>query len=237
MTRLIPNPKTAAIASACALALSVGLVLTPPAALAQDNQYQADWLTLDGTNAMVVLPDERLALSGGGTLEFWAYPTWDASTEYDPVAVAYVSEDGPSYAISLLAQKDGLAILFGEEEELVLFDFSDGQAHHVAVSVYTDGTEVFINGEFVATFDMTPPAIEGAAFLIGSAVDNTDPFVGSIGAMRMWDVPLRPQYITNYRLRPLLSEELGDHPDIESLNAFSEFSEGDFFMVDSAEVE
>ncbi|MEM6849891.1 MAG: LamG-like jellyroll fold domain-containing protein, partial [Pseudomonadota bacterium] len=160
-----------------------------------------------------------------------------ASTEYDPVAVAYVSEDGPSYAISLLAQKDGLAILFGEEEELVLFDFSDGQAHHVAVSVYTDGTEVSINGEFVATFDMTPPAIEGAAFLIGSAVDNTDPFVGSIGAMRMWDVPLRPQYITNYRLRPLLSEELGDHPDIESLNAFSEFSEGDFFMVDSAEVE
>ena len=117
MTRLIPNPKTAAIASACALALSVGLVLTPPAALAQDNQYHADWRTRDGTNAMVVLPDERLALSGGGTLEFWAYPTWDASTADDPVAVAYVSEDGPAYAISLLAEKDGLAILREAAEE------------------------------------------------------------------------------------------------------------------------
>lgn len=212
---------------------AIGLCAGP--AMAQEAAFQPDFLTLDGTNAITVVPDERLSLSDEGTIEFWVRPTWEDAPDHDPIAVAYLGPDGPSYVLAVLRDRDGLGFVSGEEEALVAFDFADGYAHHVALNVYTDGSEVYVDGELLGSFDLKPADLPGGAFFIGSANENSNPFVGNIGQLRIWDVPILPQYLKEYSVKPLMSDELGDHPDIAELNAFSDFSTGEFFLVDSSE--
>ena len=94
-----------------------------------------------------MIREGQLVLADGGTIEFWVVPDWTSDPGYDPVIICNAGPEGASYLVAMLRDRDGIAIAAGEEEDVVTFDFSDGQLHHVAVVQYDDGTAVFVDGE------------------------------------------------------------------------------------------
>ncbi|MEO0607471.1 MAG: LamG-like jellyroll fold domain-containing protein [Pseudomonadota bacterium] len=201
-----------------------------PSAMAET--YAPDFETFPSEAEMVFPPDEALLMDAGGTIEFWVQADWDGDPGYDPVILSNVGPEGASYMMSVLRDRDGLGLLSGSAEAIIPFDFSDGRGHHVAVSFYSDGAAVFIDGVLVDVNEFTLQSLPSSAFIIGSADGETAPFAGSIGAVRVFGLPIEQEVLAEFALKDVLSETEGDHPGIDLLLAMSDFENDAFLVVD-----
>jgi len=215
----------------------LGLVLLITSIISVNAQtYTPDILELTGTNGIEVFADPRLQLGDGGTIEFWVEPDWRNVPDYDPVILSNAGLEGVSYLIAILRDRDGLAIVSGDDEEIISFDFSDNQMHHVAINNYTNNIIVFIDDEVVGNFDMTIKDRPSLGLWIGTADGQTAPFKGALGALRLWGIPVEQEMLREFSLKPALSDVTGDHPDIDYLMGMSDFDNEDFLLIDSVEL-
>jgi len=213
----------------------LALMLAPVSAQQPNSSYTPDFLELEGdADGLTLEPTEALTLPEGGTVEFWVAPDWKEDPGYDPVIVSNGGEDGFSYIIAMTAEKDGVLILSGEKEIAAPFNFADGNAHHVAVSFYDDGTVVYVDGEARA-FDetMSITSLPSFGLYVGTANGTDDPFKGGIGALRIWEVQVDPDVIATYAFKAVTENGEAAHPDTDYLIGFSDFENEDFFVEDT----
>lgn len=202
--------------------------------LAQD-AYQVDILELVGTNSLILLPDPEFSIAEAGTIEFWIQPDWEETPEEDPVILSYVGQAGISYVVAMTAEKDALEVFSGDDGIEIPFDFDDGKMHHIALNSYGTDVAVIADGELL---DVTPLVMEDLSptgFYVGSLDGTQMPFIGAIGALRVWGVPVEPEQIAEFRFRDVLSENDGFHPDIDYLQAISDFADEDVLIVTEEE--
>lgn len=205
------------------------LCVTPVIGFAQD--YRPDILELSPGEGLSVPWDKALDLSGGGTVEFWVVPTFEGVPNYDPVILSSAGPNGAPYLIAMLRDKDGIAVVAGEEEGVIPYEFTDGKLHHVAVNSYADGIIVYIGGSAAASFDFTVPEIPSSGLFIGSGDGEAAAFTGAIAGLRFWRTPIVEEYLLEFQLKPALSEE-ENHPDIEFLSAVSDFANEQILIVE-----
>lgn len=201
-------------------------------AYAQDESYQPDFLELDGTESLQFIPDPEYSLAQGGTIEFWVEPDWSEDPGYDPVIISNSGEDGISYLIAMLRDRDGLGVVSGENEGFIPFDFTDGKVHHVALNAYEDALIVFIDGEPQGVADFGIADVQSSTVWIGSADGETAPFTGALAALRIWGVPVEKEALADYRTLDVFSEYNEPHPDIDFLQAISDFENKDILTIE-----
>lgn len=199
-------------------------------------QAGPDFAEFDGSGGLVFQADERLILDTVGAIEFWVAPEWDADPGYEPVVLSNIGPDGPLYLVSVLAGRDGIALLSGSNEAVVAVDFTDDLAHHVAINSYEDGITVHVDGELKGVFDFSFADLPSYGFFVGTSDGENGSFVGAIGQLRIWGIPLEEEEIRAFATRDLLSPESGDHPAARSLRAVSDFTASDLLMVDAVAV-
>lgn len=217
---------------ACAASIALGLAATPTVVAAQD--YTPDVIELSDTGPFAFEPAPQLDLSRGGAVEFWVATGWSEDPGFDPPVLVNIGEQGISYMISVTRERDGLIFANDDDEDVFLFDFSDGNLHHVAINMMDDGIEAYVDGSVVGTSDLRPTSRPSSGLFVGGlGVDGTGQFLGAIGQLRFWSEPLYEEDIIAFRMRDVLDPQAGDHPDAENLSAMSDFTQGELLLVDS----
>ena len=206
------------------------LLLSLCAATTGAEQYTPDVAEFDGTTSFTFDPSPQLVLADGGTIEFWVVPDWTSDPGYDPVIICNAGPEGASYLVAMLRDRDGIAIAAGEDEDVVTFDFSDGQLHHVAVVQYEDGTAVFVDGEVAGTSDLRFQDLPSVGVWVGSIDGENNAFRGAIAGLRVWDVAVPQEELVAYALEDIFA---GDHPDLAWLSAISDFRAGELLLVEA----
>ena len=206
------------------------LLLSLCAATTGAEQYTPDVAEFDGTTSLTFDPSPQLVLADGGTIEFWVVPDWTSDPGYDPVIICNAGPEGASYLVAMLRDRDGIAIAAGEDEDVVTFDFSDGQLHHVAVVQYEDGTAVFVDGEVAGTSDLRFQDLPSVGVWVGSIDGENNAFRGAIAGLRVWDVAVPQEELVAYALEDIFA---GDHPDLAWLSAMSDFRAGELLLVEA----
>ncbi|MDZ7668751.1 MAG: LamG-like jellyroll fold domain-containing protein [Gammaproteobacteria bacterium] len=199
-------------------------------AIAMGQAYDPDVIELDGSFALDYPPDPQLVLANGGTIEFWVAPDWQEDPGYDPVIIANAGPQGPAYLIAMLRDRDGLAFAAGEEEAVFLFDFTDEQLHHVAVSQLDDGIVVLIDGRFAGDSDIQALDLPSAGFWVGSIDGENNQFRGVLAGLRVWSEAIDRDTLVQYALQDVVA---GDHPRLPSLAAMSDFTNGELLVVEA----
>lgn len=205
---------------ACSLWLGAG-----PAAQA----YEPDIMVFDGELSLDFPPSPRLVLAEGGTLEFWVAPDWDAEPDYDPVIIASAGPEGPAYLVAMLRERDGIAFAAGDEEAVFLFDFTDGQLHHVAISQYADGIEVYVDGRQVGSEPIMALDLPVTGVWLGSIDGENNTFRGVLAGLRLWHEVVPRETLVAFALKDIFD---GEHPQLNALAAMSEFNEAALLLVD-----
>lgn len=196
--------------------------------------YSPDIIELGETGPFAFEPATQLDLSSGGAVEFWVAPAWSTDPGYDPPVLLNIGPEGISYLISVMRDRDGLVFSNDEDEDVFLVDLTDGNLHHVAINVMDDGLEVYVDGAVVGTSDLKPSPLPSSGLYVGGlGVENTGTFEGAIGQLRFWKEPLYEEDIVTYRMRDVLDEQAGDHPDAANLAAMSDLTTGQMLLVDS----
>jgi hypothetical protein len=214
--------------------LALGLVMSPPVAMAQS--YTPDVLDVSETGPIAFDPSEKLDLSGGGAIEFWVAANWSDDPGYDPPVIINIGPEGILYQVSVLRDRDGLVFANANDEDVFIGDLSDGNLHHVALNVMEDGVEVYFNGALIGTSDLLPLSLPSAGLFVGGlASEEGASLDGAIAQLRFWSQPLTEDEIVDYRMRQVLDEQSEDHPAAEYLVAQSDFGEDELLVVDSME--
>ena len=218
--------------SITALAASLALAVSPTPLTAQD--YTPDILELGETGPFAFEAAPQLDLSSGGAVAFWIAPSWTADPGYDPPVLLNIGQEGISYLVSVMRDRDGLVFANNDDEDVFLVDLTDGNLHHVAINVMDDGLEVYVDGTVVGTSDLKPSPLPSSGLYVGGlGVENTGSFEGAIGQLRFWKEPLYEEDIIAYRMRDVLDAQTGDHPDAANLAAMSDLTTGQMLLVDS----
>jgi hypothetical protein len=180
----------------------------------------------DGTNGIDLPGHETLDLEDVSTIEFWVRPGWTRLSQ-DPVLLSAIGDNKLRYAVFMSADKSGIGLYSDSDSDVAEFDFTDGNAHHVAFVNQGDLTDVYVDGELVDTITLAfDTSIATRSFHIGSADGKTAPFTGSIGEIRLWDTALEGDDIAAFMRIGILSKEGLAHPDIASLVGVSDFASG-----------
>jgi len=204
-----------------------GLLLALQTAYAQD--YTPDIAEFDGTNTMSFDPAPQLTLADGGTIEFWVMPDWTSDPGYDPVIICNAGPEGASYLIAMLRDRDGIAFVAGDKEDVATFDFTDGRLHHVAVSFFEDGLSVIVDGQIVGTSDIKALDLPSVGVWVGSIDGENNQFKGAIAGLRVWDIVVEQESLAEYALKDIFADE---HPDLPALSVMSDFANGDFLLAE-----
>ena len=212
------------------------ITLFPNAALAQDAAPVTfpDFLELDGANGLYLLPDPEFSVLEGGTIEFWVEPDWTEAPDYDPVILSAAGPSGASYVIAMLAEKDGIGLISGDQGTVWAFNFDDDQVHHVALNFYDGAVAAIIDGEPRGLIEMEMADLAPSGVWIGTADGNTAPFVGAIASLRIWGVPVEPEVLDTFRYFDVLADDTELHPDIDYLQVISDFNDTDVLIVEGA---
>lgn len=210
--------------------IAVWLLALAYSTTAMGEAYDPDVIELDGTFALDYPADPQLGLAHGGTIEFWVAPDWQADPGYDPVIIANAGPEGPSYLIAMLRDRDGLAFAAGDEEAVFLFDFTDEQLHHVAVSQLDDGIVVMIDGRVAGDSDLQALDLPSAGFWVGSIDGENNRFHGVLAGLRIWSEAVERDTLVKYALQDVVA---GDHPHLPSLAAMSDFTNGELLVVEA----
>jgi len=201
------------------LAAALMLVVVSPARAAG---YTPDVAEFDGTTTLEFAPAPELFLAAGGTIEFWVVPDWQEAPGYDPVVLSNAGPEGASYLVAVLRDRDGLALVSGDAEFFIAFDFTDARLHHVAF-VYEEGRVAgYVDGQLegAAEFAMTDLPAQG--LWVGTADGTTAPFVGAIAGLRIWGTALTREEIVEFAAEDVLATAT-DHPAYPYLRAVSDF--------------
>lgn len=211
---------------------SVLLALSAPIAA---QSYTPDLLELDGTVTLQFPADDRMALEGGATIEFWVQPDWKSDPGYDPVILSNAGEEGALYLVAIAREKDGLGIMSGDLFEMVPFDFTDGKLHHVNITDYGDTMLVFVDGVLISELPLTFKKRPSKGFWIGSADGENDPFVGAIAGLRIWDIAVDADNVLDFMMALVAPQTGKDHPDLKWLVGVSDFQNKGFLLQPYAE--
>lgn len=193
--------------------------------------YTPDVFEFDGTNTLVFEATPALNLAAGGTIEFWVAPDWREDPGYDPTIVSNAGLEGPLYVIAMLRDKGGLALLAGDEEDVVTFDFNDDQLHHVAISQLADGVVVLVDGQVAGVSDLMFADLPSLGLWVGSIDGVDNQFVGAVAGLRIWRTVVEQENLVRYALADVFEE---DHPDLDLLAAMSNFREGSLLVVEDS---
>lgn len=205
---------------ACSLGLGIGIAA---------QGYQPDSMVLDGEQLLDFPPSPRLVLAAGGTLEFWVAPDWEADPGYDPVIIASAGPEGPAYLVAMLRERDGIAFAAGDEEAVFLFDFTDGQLHHVAISQYADGIEVYVDGVQVGSEPIMALDLPVNGVWLGSIDGENNVFRGVLAGLRLWQEVVPRETLVAFALKDIFDDE---HPQLDALAAMSDFNAAALLLVD-----
>ncbi len=206
------------------LACGLGLGISAAA-----QAYEPDIMVFDGELSLDFPPSPRLALATGGTLEFWVAPDWTADPGYDPVIISSAGPEGPSYLVAMLRERDGIAFAAGEEEAVFLFDFTDGQLHHVAISQYADGIEVYIDGRQVGSEPIMALDLPVTGVWLGSIDGTNNTFRGVLAGLRLWQEVVPRETLVAFALKDIFENE---HPQLEALAAMSDFTTATLLLAE-----
>ena len=204
----------------CSLWLGAGTVV---------QAYEPDVMVFDGEVSLDFPPSPRLALAEGGTLEFWVAPDWSTDPGYDPVIITSAGPEGPAYLLAMLRDRDGIAFAAGDEEAVFLFDFTDGQLHHVAISQYADGIEVYIDGRQVGSEPIMALDLPVTGVWLGSIDGTNNTFRGVLAGLRMWQEVVPRETLVAFALKDIFE---GEHPQLEALAAMSDFNTAALLLVE-----
>ena len=217
-----------------AMAVAAPIALASMTNLAFAQNYTPDMIELTETGPIAFEPAAQLDLAEGGAVEFWVATGWSQDPGYDPPVLLNIGPHGLSYLVSILRDRDGLVFANDDDEDVFLVDFTDGNLHHVAINVMDDGIEVYVDGAVVGTSDLKPSPLPSVGLFVGGlGTEESASFDGAIGQLRFWKEPLYEEDIVAFRMRDVLDEEAGDHPDAENLSAMSNFSTGQLLLVDT----
>jgi hypothetical protein len=195
------------------------------------NDYIPDVLELDGTNGLSFPPDSSLTLVGGSTIEFWLAPDWQSAPGYEPVVLSNTGEEGPLYLIAMLPDRQGLVFYSGDQRMVAPFDFTDSQMHFIAIVDLGDTINILVDNLLIAQGEMSFAGLPSSGLWVGSADGESFPFVGAVGGLRIWDVPLDPFDLVEFAMKDI-EDQAVQHPDIESLVAISRFRSQTLFLTD-----
>jgi len=194
--------------------------------------FEPDFLELTtAKDALDIGSDPILSLAGGGTLEFWVQPDWKEDPGYDPVIISNASPEGASYMVAILGDRTGLGIRSGEAEYYTAFDFTDGNAHHVAINNYEKGIVVLIDGTPQGLFDEPLKSFPASSVWIGANEKDTAVFIGGIASMRLWATPVEKDTLIRFAQRDVFESDIGSHPNIDFLSGISDFDNKDFKII------
>lgn len=191
--------------------------------------YEPDVMVFDGEMSLDFPPSPRLVLAEGGTLEFWVAPDWSTDPGYDPVIITSAGPEGPAYLVAMLRERDGIAFAAGEEEAVFLFDFTDGQLHHVAISQYVDGIEVYIDGRQVGSEPIMALDLPVTGVWLGSIDGDNNAFRGVLAGLRLWQEVVPRETLVAFALKDIFENE---HPQLEALAAMSDFTTAALLLVE-----
>lgn len=201
------------------------LVVVLPAG-AQD--YRPDVYEFNGSNMLDFDPSIMFEMASGGTIEFWVATGWQTPPDYDPALIVNAGPKGAHFLIAILRDRSGLAIVSGEDEDVALFDFSDGQFHHVAIRFFPDdGLDVMVDGRFVASSELTAGMLPSAGLWLGSIDGEGHPFRGAIAGLRFWGEPLTQQTLVDFSMKDVFESE---HPQLQELLVISNFASGELLL-------
>ncbi|MEO0463617.1 MAG: LamG-like jellyroll fold domain-containing protein [Pseudomonadota bacterium] len=205
------------------LAASAALMLAAPTmAQNQEAPFAPVMATFSGQGALVLPPAQALSINGSGTIEFWVAAQWQNALDYDPAVIAYSGPQGARFAVHIAADRQGLGVYAGQFFQGVQFDFSDGQAHYVALVTIGDSIDVYIDGQFRTTLGYGFADLPAETFSVGS-IGNFSPFIGLIGQVRIWDEPIDPDVLNYFSWRPIETQGPNAHPDLDALVGASTF--------------
>lgn len=202
------------------LVTALMLVSVPPARAAG---YTPDVAEFDGTSTLTFAPASELFLGAGGTIEFWVVPDWQEAPDYDPVVVSNAGPEGASYLVAVLRDRDGLALVSGDAEFLIAFDFTDTRLHHVAF-VYEDGHVAgYVDGQLKGATEFAMSDLPAQGIWVGTADGTTAPFVGAVAGLRIWGTALTREEIVAFAAEDVMAGDAG-HPAYPYLRAVSDFT-------------
>ena len=190
---------------------------------AQEAAYAPVMMTFDGTDALSFVAPSALDIDGAGTLELWVRAAWQANPGYDPAVLSYQGATGARMALVVTGDAQALGVFAGPYYATIPFDFSDGQLHHVALTLLADETLVMIDGEVRETLGFGMADLPADTLSIGS-LGEYSPFIGDIGQIRIWDEPVDPDVLVNYAWAPLTAVGPNAHPDLDALVGVSSFA-------------
>ena len=216
------------------LALCAASIAVAGSASAQD--YSPDILELDGVETLAFPPTEQINLAQGGAIEFWVAADWGEGLEYDPPVVINIGEEGISYLVSVMRDRDGIVFSNADAEAVFLADLSDGRLHHITINVMEDGIVAYVDGQLVGTSEIRPMDLPSSGLFVGGLdAEGAYRFTGAIGQLRIWGEPLFEEDIEDFRMLDVLDAEGDDHPDIANLKALSDFAAKELVLVENVE--
>jgi hypothetical protein len=207
------------------LAVSCATLLAymPQLAAAQASNFAPVMMTFEGNDTFTYAPSSALDIAGSGTVEMWVQASWRTNPGYDPAVLSYQGQNGPRLAVLITGDAKALGVYSGRFFNKIPFDFSDGQLHHVALIIVGEQITVMIDGEVLTTLAFGMAELPANTFTIGS-MGGYSPFVGNIGQIRIWSLPIDPETLVQFSWRPLASDGPAAHPDIKALVGASAFA-------------
>ena len=130
-----------------------------------------------------------------------------------------------------MRDRSGLVIGSNGEEEVVLFDFSDKQLHHVAIIQLADGMIVYVDGRLAGTPELLAGSDPSIGFWVGGVDGSKNKFIGAIAALRIWHTAISQKEIVRFAFADIFDGGDTGHPDLEHLTARSDFTQQDILLV------
>lgn len=217
---------------------ALAFLMLPVHSTAQQTSHRPVVANFNGSGALVMPANEALDINGSGTIEFWVSAKWQGTLNYDPAIMAYSGRLGPRFAIHMSGDKQGLGLYAGQFYDGVNYNFADGLLHHVALITAGNSTDIIINGVYQDTLGYTFADLPADDFTIG-AIGAFSPFIGEIGQIRIWSVPVEQDVLNSFSLRPLSTQGSQVHPDLEFLTGISAFGNpdtGGFIFIGDADM-
>jgi len=166
---------------------AIAIAFSPSTAFGQAGVDYA--LSLDGTNDLVIVPNDPLLELTDGTLELWFKPDWaPGSTTYDPVLIA--NRQGPSltrYSLNIDRNLASVMLANGTSVSTVPYAFTRGQWYHLALVDGGSTAQVYVNGQLVGSTTNGFGTLIGLPLNLGS--DGSGQFFrGQMDEVRIWNV-------------------------------------------------
>lgn len=217
------------------IGVALALSLTMMSAIAVAADYKPDIREFTAENSLSFSGHPAFDISDGATLEFWVAAGWTATLEYDPVVLMSVGENEFLYVVSILGDRSGISLQFGDEASTLDYDFTDDQLHHVALVNLGNRVVTMVDGRVIGQFNTKIGSFEASELWLGNSNIQAHPFIGALGGLRFWGTILEPESLVEFALIDVSDLE-APHPDLDFLKGQSELQNETINTFDEAVV-